>query len=480
MKKHAFSRRAILRGAAGIAIGLPLLEVTHGEAWAQSIPVQKRFIVVFEHGGTISPAYRDGSKSDGTESMLAWDDWAPLDPGESLVLGPIHQPLESWKSKLLVLRGIDNMVCTQSAPYNGAHGWANVSALSAATVNEVSDSEQLSGGPSIDQVIAERLFAANPTPFSSIHLEVEGHNYGTPFYKAANQPVDSEIDPLAAFNTLFANVTTGAPDPAVLKARAMKKSVLDGVISGFGLFKKKLGAADLITVDAHLEHIRDIERRLDALSQVPVCSKPTGVTTTQNNELVGPLMADMIVAALRCGLTHVATLNIADIITNWLPTPYGPVAYDIGHSLHHDAREVGVTGTEYARRNEWREEMQINRRWRQSLIARILDGLEQTPEGDKTMLDNSLLLTTSEFSCGAQHSCADMPILLAGSAGGYFRTGRHVNFNTRAASNPATLDYATNTSFHNLYTSILQAFDQPDTHFGNEMVSYKGPAAGLT
>jgi hypothetical protein len=189
-------------------------------------------------------------------------------------------------------------------------------------------------------------------------------------------------------------------------------------------------------------------------------------------------MVDIILAALRCGLTQVATLELADIITNWLPQPYGPVAFDIGHSLHHVARDCGATGTESAKQQQWLDEMLINRQWCMGLFKQLLEGLDSVPEGDGTMLDNTVMLYTSEFSNGSYHSENDVPLLLAGSAGNYFRTGRHINCNKSTSA----LGYQSNTGTHNLYTSILNAFGFNDTHFGldDAKLGFKGPLPGLT
>ena len=477
-------RRMFLKGAGAVAIGLPLLEYNHGKAWGREGTPAKRLITTFEHGGTISSASRGGTKEDGTGEHHGWDDWAPLDPGEKLVLGPIHSPLESVRDDCLVLRGIDNMACTKKAPYGGDHGWANVTALTAADV-QVVDKDQSALGPSIDHVIAQRLALRNPVAFQSLHLMVPGHQYGTPLYSGAKSEVSSETDPVAVFKALFSGFTpSGAPDPELTRIRNNKKSVLDGVMSGLGLLRKRVGRNDLAIIDAHTEHLRELEKRIELLAAQPVCTLPTGfadkkVGQTLRADVRGNLHVDLILAAMRCGLTNVATLQIADIITNWLPTPYGPVAFDIGHSLHHLAREVGPKGPEAANAAKWREEMQINRRWRMSLLQRLAEGLKSTPEGAGTMLDNSLILHTSEFSDGAVHSSADIPMLLIGKAGNYFRTGRHLNYNAKAVADPKTLAYSTTASTHNVFTSVLQAFGYEDTHFGNDAATVKGPLPRL-
>jgi hypothetical protein len=118
--------------------------------------------------------------------------------------------------------------------------------------------------------------------------------------------------------------------------------------------------------------------------------------------------------------------------------------------------------------------MLSNRRWRLSLMTRIMDGLANIREGAVTALDNSLSLYTSEFSTGAYHSSVDVPVLLAGRAGGALRTGRSLDYNTAGDG------WNSNKSTHNLFTSIMHAFDQPDAHFGNDQYDVGGPLPGLT
>src|SRR5262245_17653925 len=119
------SRRFVLRGFGGAAIGLPLLEATAGKAWAQSGP--KRFIVFFEHGGTISATQTSGRKYDGNGGNQGVDGWRPKSrAGEPLALGPIHEPLQPYVDSLVILGGVDNMAGKKQGEYGGGHGWCNV------------------------------------------------------------------------------------------------------------------------------------------------------------------------------------------------------------------------------------------------------------------------------------------------------------------------------------------------------------------
>ena len=482
------NRRVLLRGFGGIVVGLPLLEsLQDRRALAQNMNVAKRFIAFFEHGGYISNVDKDGKAYDGNGNNNGVDAWAPTDPGEPLKLGAIHQPLAAHTDSLLVLRGINNRACQEQSPYNGDHGWANVTALTSANASKLDADNETSEGPSIDAVLAERLKAKDPTPFASIHLMVPAHNYGTPFFSAARQPSDGEVNPVAAFDKLFAGVTEDGQKPnlAAERARILKKSILDGVGDGLALFKNRVSSSDAVAIDAHLSHIRDIETQLDAIAVAPACKKPSVVGMDPKWDFysapidkTGPVMVDIMVAAMRCGLTNVGAFEIGDFYAHFL-NPTFPAAYDIGHSLHHSARDVGKTGPDGAKWQDWYDTMLKNRQWRMGLLAQLLDGLAATPEGTGTMLDNTLLLNTSEFSTGADHSVANLPILLAGKAGGQLKTGRHLNYNLKAAADPSTSAYQTETSLHNLFTSVLNLFGFDDTHFGSDHAWKQGPLSGL-
>ncbi|MFO0726302.1 MAG: DUF1552 domain-containing protein [Myxococcota bacterium] len=478
------TRRLLLKGFAGLGVALPALEFTHDRAWAQAAPGKaKRFITFFEHGGTIANVDREGNMFGGPDADgCVVDGWRPTSDGVSDKslrgkLGPIHQPLVGFEDDLLVLRGVNNLAVMSQSPYAGDHGWANATAL---TNNLAIEDARPNGsffnaqGPSIDAVIAERMAMLNPVPFPSVNLEVSAHNYGTPFFVGANQPQQSENNPTAAFSRLFTNVSSGGtPDARVLRALALKKSVLDGTSESLALYKNKVSARDKQTIDAHMSLIRGIEMQLE---QTPVplvgCMKPTitgpfaspGSDTDYGSIIpnVGPAQVDIMVAALQCGLTNVATLNIGDFYNDWMHDPY-PAAYNIGHSLHHSANDTCPTGSDRAHFDDWYQTILDNRQWRSSMFARLLAGLKNMPEGSGNMLDNSLVLWTSEFSYGGQHSSANLPLMLAGKAGGYLRTGQHINY---ATIDQATGKYVTSATLNNVFTTCLNACGFPDTSFG--------------
>ena len=118
--------------------------------------------------------------------------------------------------------------------------------------------------------------------------------------------------------------------------------------------------------------------------------------------------------------------------------------------------------------------MESNRRWRIGVLAQLLEKLEGTPVGDGTLLDNSLVVYSSEFSNAATHSARDLPILVAGSAGGRFEQGQFIDYNTESGT-----AYSTRASTHNLWTSVLNAFGVPVDHFGNGDAYVEGPLEGF-
>jgi hypothetical protein len=212
----SLSRRSFLRGTGAAVVGLPLLELTHGKAWAQGRTPEKRFIVVFSHGGEIMCRGRGGGVPGGNDTTIRFEDWKPVSEQETLtpqMLGAQHRGIfDQHLSSMLLVRGVTNMACKKVAPYSGGHGFANVTALTAADVSNRNDSAStLAEAPSIDTVIAQRLGAPQP-----LRVRVAGHNYGAPFFQGPRQRAGASTDVRAVFNALFSDVMVGPPDPALV------------------------------------------------------------------------------------------------------------------------------------------------------------------------------------------------------------------------------------------------------------------------
>lgn len=486
-------RRAFLAGVGGVTLGLPLLEYTHEKAFAADPIMAKRLVTVFAHGGEAMTVFKDGQRGgDQWGTVMPYiDHWVPK---AGWKFGEAHEVFQGTaiEDKMMVIRGIDNSVCTNGR-YGGDHTLSNCSALTARSTicrdggspdggKCTPEESEYAGGPSIDWVIAQRLQKRYGGPGSPLALHVPGHYYGSGFFWGANgeQRVEGETNPRAAFNALFANVTSGTPDPAVIKGRAMKGSKLNSLMEGYRRFSARLGAADKQIVDAHFDHLSELEREISGIEVSAQCEVPDAPLNdsdpyTDQQELIGPAHAKLIVAALRCGLTNVANLQIADILTPWAPSGLQLNSdYGIGHALGHWVIDLANASNA----QKWELEMKENRAWRMGLVKIIAEGLNDPSfmEGDKTMLDNSVIFYSNEFSTGGIHSSTDGAYMLIGSGGGYFNTGRYVELHSARKANAASRDGGSTASTNNLFVSLLNAFGETDTAFGDMNVALRNGA----
>jgi Protein of unknown function (DUF1552) len=499
MKLRNSGRRAFLRGVGGLALGLPLLEYTHEKAWAQTLGRGKRLVVVFNHGGETMCIQKSGLRA-GSPKIPDWDPampqidhWLPK-PGSTF--GVAHEIFEGTdlESKLTVLRGVDN-AAAKGGRYGGDHGLSNTTSLTARASGcddgasaagdkcPGGDEAETATGASLDWVAAQRLQKTQGGPSHPLALFVPGHYYGSGFFWGENgeQRTEGEANPRTAFNALFAGVTTGEPDPEAVLRRELKVSMLNSLMDGYKRFSGKLGQADKRIVDAHFDHLSSLEREISGLELSAQCVVPPLPADLKdgNQEKIGPLHAQLIVAALRCGACNVANLQIADILTPWAPAGLQlESAYDIGHSLGHWVSDLG----DPANVPKWELEMKENRAWRMGLVKIIADGLNSPDflEGGVPMLDNSLIFYSNEFSTGGIHCSTDGPYLLLGSAGGYLETGRFVELHKERLKNPASLDAGSTASTNDLYITLLNALGASDTEFGDMQFAYrKGPITEL-
>ncbi len=486
-------RRAFLRGVGGVALGLPLLEFTHEKAWAAPAGQAKRLVVVFNHGGETMCMQKSGLRAGNPAipgydpAMPTIDHWLPKPGGK---FGLAHEMFEGTEleSKLMVMRGIDN-VAARKGRYGGDHGLSNVTSLTARATGcddggspeggkcAGGDEAETATGPSLDWVAAQRLQVTQGGPSTPLALFVPGHYYGSGFFWGAKgeQRTEGEANPRTAFNTLFAGITTGEPDPVAVERRALKVSMLNGLMEGYKRFSAKLGQADKQIVDAHLDHLTSLEREVNGLEISAACVVPGQPADFKDGsqEQLAPVHAQLIVAALRCGLTNVANLQIADLLTPWAPAGVQLKSdYDIGHSLGHWVSDLG----DPTNVPKWELEMKENRAWRMGLVKLIADGLNSPDflEGGVPMLDNSIIFYSNEFSTGGIHCSTDGAYMIIGSGGGYFNTGRFVELHKERLRDPTSLAAGTSASTNDLYITILNALGAADTEFGDMAFAMRG------
>src|SRR4051812_49150290 len=247
-----FSRRTLLRALGLGPAVLPMLAIEH-EARGQ-VPAAKAALIIAWTNGWMSQS-----------SATGW----PA-PGTSWTFKPFQASLEPHKADLLLL---DNMnyrfIRDGVAPENTGHacfpGMLTGQLYKSAGT---STANIVAGGPSIDQYIGSSLVKAGYKGLPSLNLGVFVKSTGRLSWRAAGDPVVPATDPYKVFTQVFGAAMPApgggtTPDPAVERKRAIKKSVLDHVVSDLNRFSSRVGTEDKATIQAHLESIREIEKDLD-------------------------------------------------------------------------------------------------------------------------------------------------------------------------------------------------------------------------
>jgi hypothetical protein len=277
-------------------------------------------------------------------------------------------------------------------------------------------------GPSVDQVIAMSVGAA--TRFPSLELGVNsGSNApnNRMIYAGPRQPVQPETSPQRAFSRLFTGFTGGANrDPVADRARLEKKSVLDLVTGQLARVRGSVGAADQQKLDAHAAAIREIETRLGTTGPVVSCAKPTAPASTMASDVPGLVTGqlDVLAAALACNLTTVASLQLKVGDNDNNPYPWLGVT-DGHHPLSHSGDGDTVA----------RDKLTKIYTWYADRLAYFLGNLDAIPEGNGSLLDNTLVVWSTEVGKGNTHSFSKLPVVLAGGLGGAVTTGRYLQYN---------------------------------------------------
>ena len=445
MAMRTLGRRTFLRGAAGVTIGLPLLSAMESRGGGTAAP--KRLVVFFTNNGTVPSA------------------WTPSGTENAFTLGPILAPLAPWQDQLLVLSGVD-MESSYHGPGSGDPHMPGMAHM--LTGIEMVDTgpdtyDKMGGGISVDEFIGQQIAA--PTKFSTLHFGVQARQYGAnPWnsmsYLGANQPVDPEDDPAQAFDRIFSELGGTAAEIATL--RAQRHSVLDVVKADIGELQGKLGADDRMRLERHLDGIRSVEQVIDAggplgancmIPPVPG-ALPDPIYDNASCPALMKVQTELLVMALACDTTRVATLQWQEALGN------DSTFLWFGHTeTHHDISHKGdgdATG---------QQQMIAINTWFSEQLAYMLQLMSEIPEGDGTMLDNTVILWCNELAKGNAHNRIDMPYVLAGSCGGYFRTGRFLQYGN---------------AWHNdLLVSLCHAMDVPVNTFGNPAYC-TGPLPNLT
>jgi hypothetical protein len=256
------------------------------------------------------------------------------------------------------------------------------------------------------------------------------------------------------FDRLFAGVNPSATADERARIEREQRSVLDYVLGEAQSLSGKLGATDRRKLDEYMTGIRELERRL-APSEERSCEAPTRPGDYDFPTHV-KLMSDLMVLALQCDATRAITFMLGNAGS-------GRVYNFLGISGGH--HEISHHGSDAAKQ-ALLEKIDI---WELTQFAYLLEKMQGVSEGEGTLLDHCAVFFSSEIEDGNSHSHFNMPIVLAGRAGGALHPGRHIAFGSAKERDKQP-------SVGKLFVSILSALGMPVTKFGDDG---DGPLSGL-
>jgi Protein of unknown function (DUF1552) len=430
------SRRAVLRGLGGgvASLALPPLDAmlnNHGTAYADGTALPKRFGVFMWPDG-VQPAK-----------------WVPPDTGASWTMTPQLQPLAAVKNDINILSGFN---CKISG---FVHHAGTVGMLSGAPyVVTGSGTTTTHSLPTVDVIAARTL--GTKTQLPSLEIGVDNKTYpneGTTGYALShNGPMNVNpaiFSPSALFDKVFPGAGGGGvADPAAAKAAAIaaagRKSLLDAVTLDAADLRKRLGSRDRARLDQHLDGIRQVETRL-AMPVVsggagcpPAGARPGAVDPTLHGA-TSQAMSDVLALALACDVTRVFSFKYA----LWHTTTFTELTADGAKEDFHTYTHIEPGDQPLVGKHILLHMQQV---------AYLIAKLKSITVGAGTLLDQCAILFTTEVQEGRNHLVDNIPMIVAGRAGGALKTGLHVH----AAGD--------NTS--KVHLTLLQAVGVPATSFG--------------
>jgi len=464
------ARREVLRGMGSIAIGLPLLEamgcdrpdggvsprvagLADPRAPQAALPLQ-RFIATSIPNGVVPSA------------------WFPTGGETDFVTKPIMDPLPEHalpglaehRDDLVILKGVWHKAASlgPEKSHNEGHSCTLTGTIMQGPPGTTVDAGWTLVGPSLDQYLADALEQIAGVPFAKKSLPiVPGASFnGSMSYDAQGTAIPVVSSVTGLFDELFGLTSLSAAEKEALRLR--RHSVLDSVLGNYTKLQGRLGAGDKARLEEHLDALRKVEQRID--TEI-VCDAPDAAAYPDPPEgFSGPnlrdwadLMQDLLVLALSCDVTRVATISYRYCGggSSYLPWLGFSADYDTGE--HHEMSHRYMDPA-------WDPALILAAQWYCGLTAQLIGKLKAVPEGTGTLFDSVILFQGSDVATG-HHTWEDMPYLLAGSGAGALATGRYLQMPQQIPHNA-------------LLVSLLQAFGLSDTSFGDAEPD-SGPLPGL-
>jgi hypothetical protein len=435
-KKH-LSRRAMLRGGA-VALGLPFLDamVPAATALAQTAAAPKIRAGFFyiPHGAIMN----------NTPYGAEVDAWTSTGSGAAFQLGHILQPLSLYKDYVTTFENLENVVALGSVHTLNPATWLSC-------VRPDTNAKAASMAITLDQAIAQRLGQQTALPSLELCSETTiqvaacggaGCYYASTLsYAGPSAPLPMEFNPRKVFVQLLGEGDTAAEREALTRKTG---SLLDMISDRTATLRADLGPRDRQALADYLDTVREIERRVQMagardLTGVEVPNAPVGELEDFDAQV--KIMFDLIALAYQADLTRIASFVMVAEGTNRTYNHIG--VPDSFHPVSHHTND-----------RERIRKLTLIQRYHVERFAEFITKLAATPDGEGSVLDNSLFLYGSNMSNSNQHDNYPLPNILVGGAGGAVRGGRNIVLPER-------------TPLANVHLSVLNKLGIEQTSFGN-------------
>jgi len=404
--KKALPRRTFLKGMQA-TLALPLLDAMIPAATALAKSPAKP---VSRLGFVFIPMGCDRAR------------WTPVSDGSTLnELSPILAPLEPVKEQLTV---VTNLRLEQSYP--GTHDTSNSGFLSAAFAKHT-ESSDYHLGTTVDQVAAKQMGRDRQLPSLELSMDLNplagvcNNGYACVYqnclsWSSPTTPLPSEAHPRLVFERLFGEGESADGRRAALRNRT---SLLDSFTADIARLKRRVGVTDSVRLDQYLDSVREVERQIQraeegaAKNPMPDVDRPVGVPAAFADH--AKLMFDLQVLAFQADITRVVTFQLARELSNrtypeiGVPDPHHPTSHH-GNNPEKLAKIAKINTFHVL------------------LFAEFLEKLKSTPDGDGSLLDNTVYLYGSGMGNSSLHDHENLPILVAGGAACGMRGGRHIQY----------------------------------------------------
>jgi hypothetical protein len=423
--------------SAGVTLALPLLDamVPASTALAQTAAGQpkNRFVgIFFPHG--MAPGH-----------------WEPAVAGPLPEKLPyILESLEKVRDQTVVMSGLWSQSAEPPTGTTGSDHWVAAAFLTAIKPKKTAGSDATVGSATIDQVIAQHVGRGTLLP--SLQLAVEdpnssssncGEGYSCSYTNSISwielptppeehvprtSPLPMELNPQVVFERLFGSGST--PEQRA-RRMAQSQSILDSLVQELATLRRQLGSSDIRTVDQYTSEIREIERRIQiaqrASTDMPELALPPGIPEQFDEHI--RLHSDMLVLAFKADITRVATLlGARDLTGRVYPFPKNALFPNGGSSVsfhggsHHQDDPVQIQ--RYA----------VLNRYHVSTMAYLAEKLQSTPDGNGSLLDNTVILFGSNMGNSNQHQHYDVPHVLVGGRNLGLRGNRHLAYERKTTT----------------------------------------------